>query len=319
MAGENGSIQGPAEAKWGYTTIAVADWDHDGLPDIVANSIWGKVVWFRNVGARKEPRLAAAAPIEVDWPAEGPPKPPWNWWKPAPRELVTQWRTTPVVVDLDEDGLNDLVMLDSQGFLSFFRRERQDGALHLLPGRRVFRMDDGAASAFDANHKPVAEDLARPDAQGRAKFLLHVPGVAKTAADTREAGSGAGIDAQDREPRLRLSTGWAGSSGRRKLCMADYDGDGRLDLLVNSKNANFLRNVSPAGSREVWTFHDCGSVAETVLAGHDTSPTVMDLDGDGKLDVLIGAEDGHFYYCIQTGKASSRSASSRPASKGGVD
>src|SRR5690625_7111505 len=26
LAGENGSIQGPAEAKWGYTVLSVADW-----------------------------------------------------------------------------------------------------------------------------------------------------------------------------------------------------------------------------------------------------------------------------------------------------
>src|SRR5690606_30749289 len=39
LAGPNGSIQGPAEAKWGYTCLSVADWDHDGLPDIVINTI----------------------------------------------------------------------------------------------------------------------------------------------------------------------------------------------------------------------------------------------------------------------------------------
>ena len=33
MAGPNGSIQGPCEAKWGYTTQTVADWDKDGRPD----------------------------------------------------------------------------------------------------------------------------------------------------------------------------------------------------------------------------------------------------------------------------------------------
>jgi len=44
QAGPNGSIQGPCEAKWGYTTQTGGDWDQDGLPDIVANSIWGKVV-----------------------------------------------------------------------------------------------------------------------------------------------------------------------------------------------------------------------------------------------------------------------------------
>ena len=39
QAGYNGSIQGPAEKKWGYTTLSVADWDGDGLADIMLNSI----------------------------------------------------------------------------------------------------------------------------------------------------------------------------------------------------------------------------------------------------------------------------------------
>ena len=43
QAGSNGSIQGPAESKWGYTTLSVADWDQDQLPDLIVNSIWGKV------------------------------------------------------------------------------------------------------------------------------------------------------------------------------------------------------------------------------------------------------------------------------------
>ena len=57
QAGPNGSIQGPCEAKWGYTTLSVADWNHDGRLDIVANSIWGKVVWFENLGEPGQPQL----------------------------------------------------------------------------------------------------------------------------------------------------------------------------------------------------------------------------------------------------------------------
>jgi len=45
MAGSNLSIQGPAEAKWGYTVPYVADWNMDGLPDIILNSIVGKIIW----------------------------------------------------------------------------------------------------------------------------------------------------------------------------------------------------------------------------------------------------------------------------------
>ncbi len=65
QAGPNGSIQGPAEAKWGYTTLTVADWDHDGLPDLIVNSIWGRVIWYRNIGTRTAPALAPAQAIEV--------------------------------------------------------------------------------------------------------------------------------------------------------------------------------------------------------------------------------------------------------------
>ena len=68
MAGANGSVQGPAEAKWGYTTFSVADWDGDGLPDIIGNSILGKIVWWRNIGTKTQPKLAAAQPIEIEWP-----------------------------------------------------------------------------------------------------------------------------------------------------------------------------------------------------------------------------------------------------------
>ena len=32
IAGPNGSVQGPAEEKWGYSNPSVADWDMDGTP-----------------------------------------------------------------------------------------------------------------------------------------------------------------------------------------------------------------------------------------------------------------------------------------------
>ena len=186
MAGPNGSIQGPAEAKWGYTTLSVADWDEDGLPDLIVNSIWGKVNWYRNTGTRAAPKLAAAQSVEVEWEREQPAL-GWGWLRPEGKGLLTQWRTTPFAVDWNGDGRMDLVMLDHEGYLAFFERARRGGKLLLLPPRRVFC-----------------------DEQGRP---------------------------------LRLTSGIAGKSGRRKLCVVDWDGDGRLDILLNGENANLLRQV----------------------------------------------------------------------------
>lgn len=246
VAGPNGSIQGPAEAKWGYSTLSVADWDGDGLPDLVVNGIWGRPLWYRNVGTRTDPRFAEGRPIEVEWPGDTP-KPAWVWWEPRGRELVTQWRTTPFATDWNGDGLCDLVMLDAEGRLALFERVLRGETLALLPGRTVFA-----------------------DAAG--------------------------------DP-LKVSLGDAGRSGRRKFCLADWDRDGRTDLLLDSRNVDFLRNESrrnelQADRREAdpVVFVDRGPVDGRVLAGHDTSPAVVDWDENGSPDLVVGAEDGFLYY-----------------------
>jgi len=237
QAGPNGSIQGPCEAKWGYTTLTAADWDGDGRPDLVVNSIWGRVVWYRNVGTRRAPRLAAAQPIEVQWQLPQPTL-TWGWLRPRGDELLTQWRTTPVAVDWNRDGLVDLVMLDHEGYLAFFERARRDGRLVLLPPVRA-----------------LCDDQTWP---------------------------------------LRLTTGTAGRSGRRKLCVVDWDGDGKLDVLANGRNAQLYRQVRAEPGR--WLFENKGDVAARDIEGHDTHPAAVDFDGNGVPDLVIGAEDGRLYY-----------------------
>lgn len=237
QAGMNGSIQGPAEAKWGYTVPNVADWNNDGLLDVVINSIWGEVLWYRNRGTRTHPVLDRARPIEVEW--DGVPvKPAWVWWNPKGNQLVTQWRTMPCVIDLNKDGLNDLVMLDHEGYLAFFERRREGKKLALLPGQRIFHGDDG-------------------------------------------------------QP-LQLNKRLYGGSGRRQFTFTDWDGDERLDLILDSENMDFWRNVGDA--KNPYVFHNEGKVDPHKLAGHATCPTTVDWDHDDIPDLLIGAEDGFLYY-----------------------
>ncbi|WP_209328757.1 FG-GAP repeat domain-containing protein [Lunatimonas salinarum] len=252
QAGSNGSIQGPAEAKWGYTNPSVGDWDGDGLPDIVTNGIWGKVLFYKNIGTRTAPKLASGVPVEVDY--NGPtPTPDWTWWKPEGKELVTQWRTTPHLIDWNGDSLMDLVMLDQEGYLAFFERKRKsDGSLGLAPPQRVFWGE--GVSAYDGSGRPQNED--------------------------------SGL--------LRMNQRQAGGSGRRTFTFFDWDHDGVLDILVNSAtNVNVLKGLGKDSSGR-WRFKDSGPVHHKLLAAHSTTPTIAQWAGNRYL--IIGAEDGYFYY-----------------------
>ena len=251
LAGDRGSIQGPAESKWGYTTVSVADWDGDGRDDIITNSIWGKVTWYQNIGSKNDPQLASAQPVEVQWSAE-PPKPAWNWWDPRPNELATQWRTTPCTIDWNKDGLMDLVMLDHEGYLAYFERVLDGQKKILLPGKRIFYGVNG--SVFGGKHS-VQDSTTGP---------------------------------------LQLNSSLNGGSGRRKLRFADWDGDGDMDLLVNSLNISLMENIGEKDGRV--QLADRGPLAETKLAGHTTSPTTVDWNRDGQPELLVGAEDGHLYH-----------------------
>jgi hypothetical protein len=253
LAGPNGSIQGPAEAKWGYTNPNVADWDGDGLLDVITNGIWGKVLVYRNIGTATQPRLAPAQPIMVEWFGVTP-KPSWVWWTPEQKTLVTQWRTTPKVIDWNKDGLPDLVMLDAEGYLCLFERRLDSGKKRvLLPPQRVFWGE--GISAYDGSGRPRNQ----------------ISGL------------------------LRLNERNAGASGRRTFTFHDWNGDGQLDLLVNSDtNVNVLQGLGRDAEGR-WRFKDTGPVHRHLLAAHSTTPTLARWNGKAAV-LVIGAEDGFFYH-----------------------
>ncbi|MEZ6135402.1 MAG: exo-alpha-sialidase [Pirellulaceae bacterium] len=230
LAGENGSIQGPCEAKWGYTTFSVADWDGDGDGDIVYNSILAQLGLLIN-----EAGTLVEQPFDTGL-MELPPT--WYWWQTPSSEALTQWRTTPLIVDFDQDQKLDLVLLDQAGFLTL----RSAGGA----AQRIF------------------------------------------------------ID-EDNQP-WQLNAGTCGRSGRVKLSIVDWDGDGRMDVLANSENAVWYRNCETRDGLIV--LKKVGNLADRNVAGHTSSPAVCDFDHDGKPDLLVGSENGRIYHiahadCIQ--------------------
>ncbi|HSG71458.1 MAG TPA: VCBS repeat-containing protein, partial [Planctomycetaceae bacterium] len=246
LAGPNGSIQGPCESKWGYTTISVADWNHDGLPDILFNSIWGRVEWLENIGTRTNPKLAKPQPIEVEW--DGPtPKPEWTWWNPEGKELVTQWRTTPFAVDWNDNGLTDLVMLDTEGYLALFERVQQGDRVVLMPGKQIF---------VDLEGNPLQLNPKRAGGSGRRKFEI-VDWDGDGLQDLLVNGTNADLWLNRSERDGRVIFEEQGPLDERKLAghtssptTVDWNQDGIPDLLIGAEDGYLYHVKNPRASRK---------------------------------------------------------------------
>jgi len=234
-AGYNGSFQGTAEAEWGYTVPSACDWDGDGDIDIVANSVTGHIVWFENIGTKTNGQLTRPRAVEVEW-TNGNKYPEWLVWvKPLGNELITQHRTTPYAMDFNGDGLCDLIMLDHEGYLAYFERYEENGALKLKEGERIFCVDG----------KPLRLNDGIIGNSGRIKFVVvdwdgdglrDVLVGKKTMVFYKNIGVAGKVHFL--EDRGELSE--KNISGHNHgFTVVDFNGDGKPDLVSGSESGYF--------------------------------------------------------------------------------
>jgi hypothetical protein len=196
-----------------------------------------------------------------------------------------------------------------------------DGDLDLVVGHRVEASGDGARLfVYENTGSPRAPDFAlrdtvRPmdgyhfsprfadlDGDGRDELLLgtwnddvHLFRDVARARAPREAdaGQGAAGSADWITPRWeRVGDGPLVELSRGSHSVpapGDLDGDGDLDLLVgeSSGEVNFFRNVGESGAPR---FEPVTDALDGMDVGRRSHPFLIDLDGDGDLDLLLGRE-----------------------------
>ncbi len=236
-----GGSQGPYDGDiGGYSNPVLADWDGDGLLDLVVSDMVGLYDWYPNWGTKVQPELGPPQRLHLN---EGEP-------------LFGPWRQQPGIGYFTGGDLPDIVIQDRDLDLALFRRAGKKDLSALRPGRKL-RYEDGKTIKTHGVYNSRGGD-------GR---------------------------------------------GRTKINVVDWDGDGLLDLLLGvgpqprspyrGSYVLFTKNVAtnkdPVFRRPtVLLWDDDGQPLEFWRHGVHMAP--VDWGGDGKYELVAGADQGRIWY-----------------------
>ena len=206
----------------------VVDWDGDGQLDLVVGNSEGRVLFFRNHGTSRRPRfgigvplLAGGQPIHVQpgyYGIQGPFETRWGY-------------TCPATADWNGDGRPDLLLSSATA-----RHE-----VYLNVGTATQPQLAVACSLYCDGLELHGTWRVRPGVakmDERMAYIIQDDGNALHRywrIDDHNLADGGLLTMEDGSPITSHSAaGGPGQKGRGKIALVDWDGDGRLDLILGT-------------------------------------------------------------------------------------
>ncbi|QLE53574.1 tandem-95 repeat protein (plasmid) [Nostoc sp. C057] len=257
------------------STPTLADIDGDGDLDVLIGESDGTLNYYKNTGTATNPTYTQQTGTA------------------NPFNGIVRFRayqSSPTFADIDGDGDLDAIVGEQAGILKYYKNTG-------TATNPTYTQQTGTANPFNAINVGGLSNATLADIDGDGDLDAIVgatDGILKYYKNTGTATN----------PTYTEQTGTAnpfngidvGSISSPTL--ADIDGDGDLDVLIGESDGilKYYKNTGTATNPTYTEQTGTANPFNGVDVGTNSSPTFADIDGDGDLDAIVGANDGTLKY-----------------------
>ncbi len=293
---------------------SLADWDGDGLVDMISGNSVGKILFFRNIGTNQQPAYQDPIALKAGG-VEIHVQPGYREDIQGPHE--SRWGyVCPVVYDWNSDGLPDILIGDSRGKFMVYLNvgTKQKPVLDVEKSLFVkgLNVHGGWRSTSGVANMAGRDAYVILDTDNQFHLYYKIDAYNVSDGGKLKLTDGSYINGHRRK---------GGQVGRAKIHIVDWDGDGVKDLLIgtgrgasipnpttglpyNRKKKNegaavlFLRNAG-TDAEPLFEFPKMMKFKgnDILLGAHECAPTTARIGGDGKmLNLVVGTEYGTYMF-----------------------